>query len=76
MLHFDETRRAAVQEAARRIFYLVGAIAIGAVMDLMPDKIAEAAIGVGIAALLTAAIAPLRLLPRSLGRSMAEQTSG
>jgi len=64
--HIDETRRAWLVQIARKTFVAVAVIAIGAVVDVIPEKIAELAVWVGIAFLLMAAVAPSWLLKRAL----------
>lgn len=75
MVGFDDARVGPLKEIARRVFSVVGAIAILAVLDLLPEKIAEIAVGVGVVALLAAAVAPLRLLPQPGGERSAKQSA-
>ena len=60
----DEYRATALLALARRIVFVVGLIAIGAVVDVIPEKIAELSLGIGICLMLASAVAPIEFLNR------------
>lgn len=61
-LQTSETRSKWLTQLARRMIRVVGIISIAAVFDLVPEKFAEAAVGLALCLLLLAVISPPRLL--------------
>ena len=68
LTHMDETRKAWLKQIARKIFLIVALIAIGAAVDLVPGKIAELSVWLGVGLFLLAAVSPPWLLERALGQ--------
>ncbi len=74
LYRIDEARRNALFVLAKRIGFAVGVIALGAVVDLIPERFAELSLGIGVCVLLAAAVLPLPLLGRMTGASSAGAT--
>lgn len=70
LTYIDETRQAWLKQIARKIFFIVALIAIGAAVDLVPEKIAELSVWLGVGIFLVAAVSPPWLLERTLGQPM------
>jgi len=68
LTHIDETRKVWLKQIARKIFIVVALIAIGGAIDLVPGKIAELSVWLGLGLFLLAAVSPPWLLERVAGR--------
>jgi len=68
LTHIDETRKVWLKQIARKIFIVVALIAIGGAIDLVPGKIAELSVWLGLGLFLLAAVSPPWLLERVAGQ--------